>query len=275
MLNPIETFTTPDQQVIYEIDSFHGPGFPKSKYFHEQFLCWMIFQYYLENTNNTILKRYKDRNKHTEMVKRELEQLQKRLEAMTVNEERKEEEEETKEEKKDEAKEKKQKGKGKGKKRNLTAKEEKKMTLDSKTVLHDVEMDERLKDAEKVFGNKGYLKYDKFNAYISKNQSMPKSVKQLKANKLLLVGVTDCVSQHNGNDCGLCTIMNTFMVARAYLKVSSFINDFKNLEVVRKGVKMRDITGADISRFQEHDTDLVQHGIFYTISSLWLHKYYE
>ena len=64
------------------------------------------------------------------------------------------------------------------------------------------------------------------------------------------------------------------MIFRAYLKVATFINDFKNLTVTNHGVAIRDISGADIGRFKEDDANLVRHGIFYTLSTMWLHKYH-
>ena len=112
----------------------------------------------------------------------------------------------------------------------LSPEEEKKLKLASKHIFNDMQKDEKLEEVEKIFQNNN-LKYENFNTYISRNQSIPKSVKQFKSDRVISVGVTDCVKQTNPFDCGLCTVMNAFMIFRAYLKVPTFINDFKNLQV--------------------------------------------
>ena len=66
LFNPSSLFTSSEKKAFYLFDSLSGSSSnskPTIKFSSKDFVSWMLFHYYVEKTNNKILKMYKIRKK--------------------------------------------------------------------------------------------------------------------------------------------------------------------------------------------------------------------
>ena len=65
LFNPCRFFNGDEneKQIFYVMDSMKNPPTPGTKYHSSVFISWMLFHFYVENTNNRILEEYKMKRK--------------------------------------------------------------------------------------------------------------------------------------------------------------------------------------------------------------------